>query len=96
MIIISVRHFKMNSLARALAILLAVVLVDALVGFRVYRKLVHSAAGVYCKLTNRRQWERTRCTERVFYSSTLWLVIAIAAGLAGGYVTLQALATQRW
>ena len=86
----------MNSLARILSIYLLVVLIDALAGYRLFRDLVHAVTGLYCKLTNKSWWERERCTADIFYSRALWLVISMAMGLAGGYVTLHALKTKRW
>lgn len=86
----------MNTKARAMAVLLAVVLLDAVLGYRVFRGMVHTGTGVYCKLTHRGEWERARCTSDIFYSRSLWLVISTAMGLMGGYVTLQALRTGRF
>lgn len=86
----------MNTLARVLAVYLLVVFLDALAGFGLYRKAVHGLTGVYCKITNRERWEQFQCTDRVFYSHTLWVVISVLMGLSGGYVTLQALTTRRW
>lgn len=86
----------MNALARFLAVYLAVVLVDALAGFGLYRSLVHTATGAYCALANKSQWERSDCTTRIFYSRSLWLLISLAMGAAGGYVTLQALRSGKW
>lgn len=86
----------MNTLARFLAIYLLVVLLDAALGFDLYRRLVHAGTGAYCKLTKRTRFERHECTARIFYSGTLWLVISMAMGLVGGYVTMNALQTKRW
>lgn len=86
----------MNTLARVLAVYLALVLLDAVSGYKLFRKVVHSATGVYCKLTNRGWWEREQCTSTLFYSKWLWLVISVAMGSAAGYVTLQALKTGKF
>lgn len=86
----------MNRLARFLAVYLVLVFVDAAAGFGLYRNLVHTASGAYCALTNRSQFERYDCTSRVFYSRALWVLISLAMGAAGGYVTLQALKTGKW
>jgi len=86
----------MNTLARILAVYLAIVFVDAALGFGLYRSLVHTATGAYCAVTNRTQFERYDCTSRIFYSRNLWLVISVLMGLGGGYVTLQALQTGKW
>lgn len=86
----------MNALARFLAVYLLLVFIDALTGFGLYRKAVHVGTGVYCRLTRRQKWEQYQCTDRLFYSHTLWVAISVLAGLAGGYVTLQALATNKW
>lgn len=86
----------MKTLARFLAVYLVLVFVDALAGFGLYRRLVHGAASAYCAVTNKSSWERNECTDRVFYNRTLWLVISLAMGAAGGYVTLQALKTGKW
>lgn len=86
----------MNTLARFLAVYLALVFLDAAAGFGLYRSLVHGATGAYCALTNRSSFERYDCTSRVFYSRNLWLVISVLMGLAGGYVTMSALKTGKW
>ena len=86
----------MNTLARLLALLLVLVFTDAAAGFGLYRGLVHGATGVYCRLTNRTSFERFDCTSRVFYSRTLWMIISALLGVAGGYVTLNALQTGKW
>lgn len=86
----------MNTLARVLAVYLVVVLLDALSGYRLFRDLVRMVVGLFCKLANRSAWERERCTADIFYSKGLWLVISMLMGLAGGYVTLQALRTKKW
>ena len=87
----------MNTAARVLAIYLLLVLFDGTAaGFRLYRWLVHRAAGVYCALTNRSEFERARCTSSVFYSSTMWALIALFTGLAAGYVTHAALRSRAW
>lgn len=86
----------MNTLARGLAVYLAVVLLDALSGFGLYRNLVHAATGAYCAVANRSSWERADCTARIYYSRPLWLLISLAMGAVGGYVTLQALKSGKW
>ncbi len=87
---------NMNTLARWLAVYLALVLFDALMGFRLYQRAVYAATGGWCKLTNRDDLYRAQCTNRIFYSRALWLLISSGMGLAGGYVAAQALATRRW
>ena len=87
---------QMNALARLLAIYLALVFVDAALGFELYRKLVRGLASLVCFVLRRTAAERDSCTARVFQSRLLWLLISVAMGLAAGYVALQALATQRW
>lgn len=86
----------MNTLARFLAVYLAIVFLDAVAGFGLYRGLVHASTGAYCAVTNRSTFERADCTSRVFYSRHLWMVISVLMGLAGGYVTLNALRTRKW
>jgi hypothetical protein len=86
----------MNQIARLLAVFLALVLLDSTMGFEVYRKAVHAGTGAYCAVTNRTAFERFDCTSRLFYSRPLWLVVSLLTGLAGGYVTLQAMRTRRW
>lgn len=86
----------MNTLARVLAVYLAIVLLDALVGYRMFREVVHAATGMYCKLLSKHPDERAQCTARIFYSKELWLVISVLMGLAGGYVTQQALKTGKF
>lgn len=86
----------MNTVARILALFLALVALDSAARFGIYRSLVHTATGAYCALTNRTSFERFDCTSRVFYSRRVWLVISVLTGLAGGYVTLSALQTGKW
>lgn len=86
----------MNTLARVLAVYLAVVLLDALSGYRMFRNLVHGATGLYCGLFNKSAWERETCTARIYYSKGIWLVISVLMGLASGYVTQQALKTGKF
>jgi hypothetical protein len=86
----------MNSLARVLAVLLSLVLVDALAGFRLYQRLVAAAVGAWCKLTNRDDYERMRCASSIFYSKGLWLLISALMGVASGYVALEGVTTRRW
>lgn len=86
----------MNALARFLAIYLLVVFVDAMLGWGVYRRLVLGATAGYCRVTNRTAFERFDCANRIFHSRALWMAIASAMGLAGGYVTFQALKTRKW
>jgi hypothetical protein len=86
----------MNTTARVLAIYLLLVFFDGTTGFRLYRWLVHKAAGVYCTLTKRSEFERARCTSSVFYSSTVWAIIALFTGIVAGYVTHSALRTRTW
>lgn len=86
----------MNTLSRFLALFLALVALDSAMRFGMYRQLVHTATGAYCTLTNRTSFERFDCTSRVFYSRGLWLLISALTGLAGGYVTLNALQTGKW
>lgn len=84
----------MNALARWLAVYLVLVLVDAAMGFGLYRKSVHALTGAYCRLTRRNEWDRARCTERIVTSRLLWLLISAIMGLCAGYVTLQLLTTR--
>lgn len=86
----------MNTLARFLAVYLVLVFADAFAGFGLYRRVVHAGTGLYCTLTRREKWEQYQCTDSLFYSHTLWVAISVLMGLAGGYVTLQALATKKW
>lgn len=86
----------MNSQARVMAILMVAVLLDAVIGYRVFRGIVHTGTGMYCKLTRRGWWEREKCTSSIFYSQTLWLLISLAMGLMAGYVTMQALKTGKF
>lgn len=86
----------MNALARLLSVYLVMVLADSALGFGVYRSFVHAGSGAYCFVTQRNPWEREACTDRVFHSNSLWLLISLAMGLAAGYVTLQAFKTGKW
>lgn len=76
----------MTLLVRALAVLLVVVLVDALFGLGMYRKLVWGGAGAYCSLTNKTEFEKHDCAARVYYSRGLWLAITLALGGAAAFV----------
>ncbi len=87
---------QMNSLARALSVYLLVVFADALLGFGLYRKLVQGVVGAFCFVTNRHPADRRQCEQDVFFSRTLWMLIAAGMGVAGGYVTLQALKTGKF
>lgn len=86
----------MNTYARMMAVLMAVILLDALVGYRVFRNIIHAGTGMYCKVTRRGWWEREKCTSSIFYSQALWVVISVIMGLMGGYVTMQALKTGKF
>lgn len=86
----------MNSMARFLAVYLALIFLDAATGFGVYKRLVHAASGAYCAVTNRSEFERYACTNRVFYSRELWMALSMGVGIAAGYVGLQAMRTRRW
>ena len=86
----------MNSLARFLAVYLALIFLDAAAGFGLYKRLVHMATGGYCALTKRSEFERFACTNRIFYSREMWMALSVAVGIAAGYVGLQAMRTRRW
>lgn len=86
----------MNTLAKVLAVLLVVVFADAAGGFGLYRSFVHAGTGAFCAVARRSEFERHDCTARIFYSKTLWLLISAGMGVAGGYVTLNALKTRKW
>ena len=79
----------MDSLARALAVWLALVFVDAVTGFRAYRRLLGVGCKAYCAATGR--YDHGRHRDALFYSRAAWLVISALVGGAAGYVTLQAL-----
>jgi hypothetical protein len=81
----------MNPLARVLAALLVLVMLDAVFEFKVYRSAVRAVASGFCSLTNKSAADRDECTDSIFRSRLLWLLNAIIMGLAAGYVTLQAL-----
>ena len=59
---------------------LLLVLLDAVLGFRLFRGVVRAGAGLYCRLTRKPAWERERCADRVFYSRWLWLAISLLMG----------------
>lgn len=63
-----------------LAAYLALVLLDAVAGFRLFHRVVRAGAGAYCRLTRKPAWERERCTDRLFYSRALWLAISVLMG----------------
>lgn len=86
----------MNTLARVLSLYLALVLLDAMMGYKMFRKVVFNATGLYCKLTNRTWAEQEYCTNAVFYSKWMWLLISVAMGTMASYVTMQALKTGKF
>jgi hypothetical protein len=86
----------MNSLARVLALLLVLIFVDAAMKFGMYRRMVHSATGAYCTVAKRSQFERFDCTNRIFYSKPLWVVISVLVGGGAGYVAMEAMRTKSW
>ena len=63
-----------------IAAYLLLVLVDAALGFRMFHGVVRSGAGLYCRLTRKPAWERERCTDRVFHSRALWILISVLMG----------------
>lgn len=86
----------MNTTARLLSLYLVLVMIDALGGFGMYRRLVSAVASGYCAVTNRSSFDRFDCTSRVFHSRNMWLLISALMGLAGGYVTLQFMKSGKW
>ena len=65
----------------ALAAYLLLVLLDAAAGFRLFHRAVRAGAGLYCRVAgNRAAWQRERCTDRVFHSRPLWVLISLLMG----------------
>lgn len=63
-----------------LAAYLLLVLLDGAAGFRLFRASVRAGAGLYCRATRQASWERERCTDRVFHSRAVWVVISLGMG----------------
>lgn len=87
----------MKTLARVLAVYLALVLLDGLVlDFKAYQRIVHGGSWVWCMAARGSDEDQYECTNRVFYSRWLWVLISSLMGLAAGYVAMQAVETGRW
>lgn len=82
--------------ARLLALYLALVWLDSMVGWGVFHGIVHGATGVWCHVTERSQWERHQCTNKVFNSRELWVGVSLLLGMVAAYVAYSALSTGRW
>lgn len=79
-----------------MAVYLLIVLLDAASGFGLYRRLVRGTVSLACDATHSTWWSKQECTERIFRSRGLWLLISGLMGLQAAYVTSQLLRTGRW
>jgi hypothetical protein len=84
----------MKTVSWILTAWLAMIAVDAVLGWPLFREIVEKAVRAYC-LVAAPKWDTEQCTARTFYSRGLWAGIAAAAAAAAWFVTSDALRGRR-